>query len=310
MKNQDYFVNNYTFIVAHMCLTSDKKHYIGNKKNRICRYCGEKNPVVTFKQKAHAIPEFTGNKSLIAYDECDKCNELFSRVIEDHFANYLGLERTLSQIHGKKGVPIYKGKNGKSRISIEERELKIVADEDDKICDLNLNAKTVEFTGYRQPYVPAAIFKCIVKMAIAIAPQEILSEFDHLSKWIRESEHKYATFPYKPLVALMQFTSGPMPYTGVSLFLLKRKPEIDDVPYLQFVVTFGNRMYQIVIPMPEQDKKLINVPIQLHLFPIPFSDQNEHGKTSFSELDLNGYELIKNEPHTMSMVFESITEVL
>ncbi len=70
MKNLDYFNNNYTSAATYLNLTRDKKHFIGNKKERECRYCGCKKPNTKFKQKAHAIPEFTGNKSLIAYDEC------------------------------------------------------------------------------------------------------------------------------------------------------------------------------------------------------------------------------------------------
>lgn len=282
MNNLSYFDSNYTIIASHMNLLKGKKIFIGNKENKTCRYCGEKEPKVNFKIEAHAIPEFTGNKTLIAYDECDTCNELFSRIIEDHFGKYLGANRTLSQIHGKKGVPTYKGKDGKSRISMEETGLKITGYENDPIFEMDLESKTITITAHRQPYIPAAVFKCIVKMAVAISPDSLLSELSHLTKWIRESEHKYETFPYKPLVAFEQFTPGPMPYPGVTLFLLKRKPMVTSVPYLQFIVAFGNSMFQIIVPMPEQDRQLMNAPITLSLFPIPFADGYEYGKTSMN----------------------------
>lgn len=304
MNNLDYFDSNYTIIASHMNLTKGNKLYIGDKDNRKCRYCGESEPNVEFKIEAHAIPEFTGNKSLIAYDECDTCNELFSRIIEDHFGKYLGANRTLAQIHGKKGVPTYKGKDGKSRISMENTGLKITGYEDDPIFDIDLESKLITITAHRQPYIPAAVFKCIVKMAVAISPENLLPELSHLTKWIREPVHKYETFPYKPLVAFEQFTPGPMPYPGVTLFLLKRKPKMENVPYLQFVVAFGNSMFQIVVPMPEQDRQLMNKPINLSLFPIPFADGYEYGKTSMRELDLSMYEIVKNESHVMHMGFE------
>lgn len=306
MEAMAYFDNNYDLSASYLNLIPGGKHYIGDKTNRVCRYCGKSKPEVYFKLEAHAIPEFTGNKSLIAFDECDTCNKLFSRVIEDHFGKYLGALRTLSQIHGKKGVPTYKGQDGKSRISLEEAGLHIAGYEDDPIFDLNQESKTLTITAHRQPYVPAAVFKCLVKMAIAIAPNELLPELTHLREWINLETHTYESFPYKPLMVFEQFTPGPMPYKGVTLFLLRRKSGILHVPYLQFVCAFGNTMYQIVLPMPEKDKEILNKSIQLSLFPVPFNEGHEYGKTSVHQLDLSRYEVVKNEPHVMHMSFDSI----
>lgn len=309
MKNLDYFDKNYTIVASYACLKKGQRYYIGNKEDRICRFCGEKKPKVSFKLEAHAIPEFTGNKSLIAYDECDTCNELFSRIIEDHLGKYLGPQRTLSQISGKKGVPTYKGKDGRSRISMEEEGLKITAYEDNPIFDIDSESKTLTISAHRQPYIPAAVFKCFVKMAISIAPQGLLTEVGHLIRWIRDSEHKFDSFPYKPLAVIQQFTPGPMPYDGVSLFLVRRKLGVMGVPYLQFVVAFGNMMFQIVVPMPEQDKSLFGIPLEVPPFPVPFTEGYEYGKTLVRMLDLSSYELIKGEPLVMSMTFEHVREL-
>lgn len=306
MEAVNYFDKNYEVSDAYLNLMPGEKRYIGSKENRVCRYCGKTKPEVSFTLEAHAIPEFTGNKSLIAYDECDICNERFSRVIEDHFGKYLGALRTLSQIQGKKGVPTYKGQDGKSRISMEEAGFRVTGYEEDPIFEINEESKTLTITAHRQPYVPAAVFKCLVKMAIAIAPNDLLCELKHLCEWVSLENHTFESLPYKPLMVFEQFTPGPMPYKGVTLFLLKRKSNIEDVPYLQFVTAFGNTMYQIVLPMPEQDKDLLNKPIQLSLFPIPFNEGYEYGKTSVRQLDLSRYEIVRNEPHVMHMSFESI----
>ncbi len=191
---------------------------------------------------------------------------------------------------------------------MEQAGLKIIDCIDDPIIDLDKKTKTLTITAHRLPYIPAAIFKCLVKMAIAIAPTVLLSELGHLTKWIRETEHRYETFPYKPLVAFQQFTPGPMPYPGVSLFLLKRKPEVTDVPYLQFIIAFGNTMFQIVVPMPKQDKQIMGIPIKLSFFPIPFTEDYEYGETSMKELDLSRYEVIKNDPHLMHMRFKHVEQ--
>lgn len=41
---------------------------------KICRFCDETDPE-KFKSKSHVIPEFTGNKNLIYFSECDSCNK-------------------------------------------------------------------------------------------------------------------------------------------------------------------------------------------------------------------------------------------
>ena len=52
-------------------LQPGKKFFLGDKANRQCRFCEKRSPEVTFRKKAHAIPELLGNKSLITYYECD-----------------------------------------------------------------------------------------------------------------------------------------------------------------------------------------------------------------------------------------------
>lgn len=306
LQQLDYFDSNYEFVSSYLSLEKGKKIHIGDKQNRVCRYCNKSSPEVKFKLEAHAIPEFTGNKSLIALDECDTCNEIFSRVIEDHFGKYLGAHRTLAQIHGKKGVPKYKSRDKKSDIGLDENGLKITAREDDPIFEINEETNTVKITAHRQPYVPAAVFKCLVKMAIAIAPESLLNELVHLRKWILLEQHTYESFPYKPFIVFEQFTPGPRPYPGVSLFLMKRKHDESNVPYLQFVVAFSNTMFQIVLPMPEQDRHIMGDQIQLMLFPIPFSKDYAFGKTVVRELDMSGFEIVKNEEHVLYMGYESL----
>jgi hypothetical protein len=70
-----------------------------------------------FRTIAHALPEFIGNKSLIAYDECDGCNEFFSETIEDSLAKMLFPLRTLLLIGGKTGIPTQKANEGGFRMS-------------------------------------------------------------------------------------------------------------------------------------------------------------------------------------------------
>ena len=81
-----------------------------NVGERKCRFCGKSKPEVSFRNTAHAIPEFLGNKSLISMNECDICNEFFANEYEDHLAKWFGPARSLCQMRGKKGTPKYKSK--------------------------------------------------------------------------------------------------------------------------------------------------------------------------------------------------------
>jgi HNH endonuclease len=70
-------------------------------KPHTCRFCDRKKPEVTFKKKAHAVPELIGNKTLLTFYECDDCNDRFSSF-EDDFAKMTLGDRSISQARGKK----------------------------------------------------------------------------------------------------------------------------------------------------------------------------------------------------------------
>ncbi|WP_279476738.1 hypothetical protein [Aeromonas veronii] len=57
-----------------------------------------------FIKKAHAVPELLGNKFLFSKNECDLCNAIFSKIERD-FSFFIGIDRTLYSMKGKKGVP-------------------------------------------------------------------------------------------------------------------------------------------------------------------------------------------------------------
>ncbi|HAI68226.1 MAG TPA: hypothetical protein DCM38_02185 [Gammaproteobacteria bacterium] len=59
-----------------------------------------------------------------------------------------------------------------------------------------------------------------------------LEQLTQISQGFTDGKSVDELFPYKPLVAFEQFTPGPMPYQGITLFLLKRKPDVTSVPYL------------------------------------------------------------------------------
>lgn len=301
-----YFESNYSVVSDYRVFPDSDKIFIGNKDNRICRYCGKQAPDVSFRKIAHAIPEFIGNKRIISYDECDVCNEKFSRIVEDHFSKYLGAQRTVAQVKGKKGVPSYKSKKKKSRIDMEENGISIKSYEDDLLCEIDEENNQLKILVNQQPYIPAAVFKCLVKISIATLPESELEFFEKTINWILDDAHNKDLFPSSPLIALHTFVPGPHPHKGIKVMNLKRKSDSLKVPYLISVVAFANFIYQINVPSVEKDKHIFGSNIDISYFPTPFDTNHAYGEVKRVVLDLSSYEYTAHAVKPVTMHFDSI----
>jgi hypothetical protein len=107
-------------LIARYKLAGGKKHRLGSCTPRRCRYCLRQEPATCFKKIAHAIPECLGNRTLISHDECDHCNDRFSQTIEDHLDKFTQPLRTVLGIKGRNGVPVFKSRDGKSRVELND----------------------------------------------------------------------------------------------------------------------------------------------------------------------------------------------
>jgi hypothetical protein len=223
--------------IAHGVLASGARRiYVGHKADRQCRYCGKTYPAVRFRKVAHAFPEQIGNKTLIDYLECDTCNEHFSTMVEDDFAKWTMPLRTIGRVQGKRGGPTHKTADEKMRVeATAPQNLHVETIRDDPRYSVDKGNHTITFTMARQPYVPMGVFKCLVKMAIAVMPTEETLRCSHLKRWILEPNHTYESYPYKPLNVIHQAIPGPLPHDRIGYCLLRRRPAID---------VGGNYLYQ------------------------------------------------------------------
>lgn len=239
-------------LLAYETMSGKHKACLGDKNDRLCRYCGKRSPAVQFRKKAHAFPQAIGNRWIIDYWECDTCNALFSGMLEDDFVKYLGPQRTLSRIHGSNGVPSFQRKKGELRIEWDGDTLKITTpNENDVVIDEDGKGFTLRVE--LQPYTPMGVFKCFVKMALAVMPEAELKFCKHLIKWISEKQHSTESFPFSPLLIFTQFMPFHMPNDVIIYSLQKRKEGITNVPFMQFTILIHNTHYQFFLPMPEQD---------------------------------------------------------
>jgi hypothetical protein len=289
-------------------LKTDKNIYLGNRENKKCRFCKKQEPEITFNSIAHAIPEFVNNHKLISYYECDSCNSKFARTIETHMGDYMNVYHTLSQVRGKRGVPSYSKGGEKSRIDYTPEGLKIDSHEGEREnFVIDKKNKTITIKAIRATYIPIAIYKCLTKMALTIMEDEDLLDFQHSLDWINEEQHDKSNFKISGLKCIFSFTPGPLPHDFTTCILFKRKDNhTDDVPYMQFLLAYGNYTFQIYLPMSKKDVE--NGIITMTPIPTPFDFENEYGKPKYTVLDFTSKEKVKNEEVKLEMGFESIEE--
>ena len=74
-KQINYFENNYEIIARSILFLMGKKYILGQKKTKYVVTADKTAVTLSSKKIAHALPEFIGNKRVIANDECDICND-------------------------------------------------------------------------------------------------------------------------------------------------------------------------------------------------------------------------------------------
>jgi hypothetical protein len=237
----DYAETNYEPIAGRFLST--KKLYLGKSNPRICRFCGKDKTDVTFRSNAHALPHLIGNNSLFTYYECDECNNSFSKTLEDNLSKYLGISRTISGVKGKKGIPSYK--RGNVRIDAEPGKIHVTDFIGSNLISVDEDEHKIEIKAQTEPYIPIAVYKCFLKMALSIMPENEVKNLTPLLSWISEKAH---TSRLSHAYIMHAFTPGPNPYKEIFYALLRRLPEVStNVPYMYFLIAFGNFFFQVPI---------------------------------------------------------------
>lgn len=299
-----FFESNYQTIRDLHILTSSHKMFVGDKRDKKCRYCLRSYPEVSFKKVAHAIPEFIGNKRLFSNDECDTCNEFFSNNIENHFSNFLGVGKTIALISGKNGVPSYKSLQMKSRIDFTEHGLHITEKKEDKLIEVDEMKRRIKINAHLQPYIPLAIFKCLTKIGISVLPEDELSFYQETLKWLLEEDHSSNSFKYSPFIAFKTFVPGNRRHNGIRLLLFRRKSGECFVPYMIMVLVFAHYIYQINLPTIAKDKILFGRKIAIPYYPTPLDNDKTVGGLERRTIDLSSSAYVRNKPFPILMGYE------
>ena len=300
----DYFNKGYD-ILSLRFLGRGQKEYVGSKESG-CRFCGRREPEVTFKNISHAVPEFLGNKTLILRNECDACNEFFSNNLEDHLDKYTKPFRTMAQIKGKKKVPSNKSKDKKTRFDFKPGDKStIISPADSGLTDLDPTNKSLTYKFEIEPHIPAAVYKCLVKIGLSVIEESELANFTHALRWIQDKDHQKHLL--KPLVLTQSFIPGPKPNKALIVVVLKKLDLVSIRPNYLLVVGFGNVVFQIILPS-DLDTLLSGHTVPSIPMPLPFEKNWPYGETNTVIVDLSSHELVYDKVLPVTFSADSIIE--
>ncbi|MEA9389547.1 HNH endonuclease [Acerihabitans sp. TG2] len=306
-----FFKENYEMISGGP-LGQGKKIYIkaridedGNKK---CKFCGKSEPDITFSNVSHALPMFLGNRILIAENECDSCNEMFSNDLENNFDKYTKPYRTLAKIKGRKKVPTYRSKNKETRFENNEKDgFHITTDEVNEAVFLDLKNKTLTYSFDLEPFVPTAVYKFLIKIALSIMPDVEMRNFASSLSWIMEKNHAIKLI--SPQVLLSIFVPGFKPNNNLVMMLLRRKNKIENIPYCYLILAFGNVVYQIMVPSLLDINQGKELTLIFSRCPTPFEIEWPLGEVDYRQEDLSSHEVCLDGKLSIAFKFENVSEI-
>lgn len=279
-------------------------------KSLVCRYCKKSEPETSFKQVTHLLPELLGQNNLHTYDECDKCNALFSSY-ESNLAIYIRPYITLLGIRGKNKVPAFQSRSinrdENSRTTLQHaednrKELIINNIDDYKI---NKEDKTFEILFRKPPFRPVSIYKALLKIGLSLLPVE----FDKYNKRAFDlllGKDTGLPFIRNAFITTLKRSYFKHPYAD----LYKARKLVDgnkEFPEYILILCFANQVIQIFLPFSEE---LLNVSsgkrtLEVNLYPAFAMDKNHFpDEIRFNVIDL-GIDDTVTEDHRMMFSYQN-----
>ena len=237
---------NYS-IIADYDMSHNKEILLGDKsETRKCRFCGKSTPDVSFESDAHAVSHFIGNRVLKTLYECDSCNKQLFAKMEEQFDAYMRFYHVFCHV-SRNGNTVNSYKcNSKSKASIsvseEWTDINCCVGEDLSIM-VNRQNKTITFSGVRS-YIPLAVFKAIVKMALSIVPESDIDNFEDTLRWLMTS-----SIQLSHLKLSIRLYEGLNDFNGECMIYKRKDNCKDNVPRYLFGLKYNNLFIQISIPL-------------------------------------------------------------
>ena len=300
----------YDPIFLHVGRQGGRRTYLGSRTGRVCRFCRRNDATVSFRAKAHAIPEAFGNKTLFTNYECDQCNQFFGTAIENDLGAYTKPARVFARIPGKRSVPSLKQHGPVERpwrVDVENGVFRITEYEDNPLVKFVRAGNRIELVVTGDAYTPIAVMKAFVRIGLTLVPEAELPNFPDALDWIRETDHGRRGPLHIP--ASVTFRRGPMPYDVIGAAVLRRKADTRNVPYAFVVLAFGSHQYQVRIPSATQDRELFDTAFRVPPLPTVFGvDPAEYGHPRPQPLDLSGTTPVRGKEFRAALHYDRMIE--
>ena len=254
----------------------------------VCRYCNETDSK-KFRSIAHLLPEFTGNKEIFCYNECDDCNAKFG-LYETNLNAFCGIKNTFIPIKGKK--KFQKFRDEKSKFTTQFKEGNKV--------EMNLESNNKNFITYdngklniqstTQSFIPLYVYKSLIKFAISMIDKKDLNKFSKVIEWLSTPTKIHGEDENIMSLQLLHNESRP-PLIKPVATLMKRKSDYlkNNIPEFTFIFAFGFHRFQIFLPYNSDDLNLLSkesiiLPVHCQLFAQVQANSN---KGAFKHYDMN-----------------------
>lgn len=300
------FLNVYAFENILFSSVTKQFPYL-QKSERTCIFCGRKYGDTSFKNRAHLIPEFLGNKELYSDKECDECNNYFGINYEKHLAEYLGIYRTLSKIPNKSKFPTFKspGELVTARVNKIDGNHSVEItrqNPDDSSIDFDVEKGILSINYRKNPYIPNRAYKALLKIALSFIPtDEVNADYALALRYLSSTNTNVLNGCFLTGIHLPFNVTVP-PY----LLLYKKKDPNARIPTHIMALHFYNTVLCIPVPLNKndlffygQDINMFNCPL-ISLYPIDF----ENNKPSHFSSDMSSQESITGERDIISAQFD------
>lgn len=264
-------------------------------------------PPAKFRNDSHAIPEFIGNTSLIANDECDGCNSFFSKTIEDNLAKMVSPLRTLLAIRGKNRVPTQQSNDQLFRMEYDKTWPGFnIRDKGPKpLIRENVAERTVSADLPTQPFVPVRALKCLAKMALAIMTEVDLAHCKRTIEWIRAAADTLWLDEVREGLTYQSFLPIAPPHPMASL--LRRKTAAAMPAY---ILTIGveSLLLQSYVPFCSEDDKHLGR--ELFAPRLGHTAMHPEGPTRWAVVPVKNAALVRNAALEFVAQYESRDDVV
>lgn len=311
-QQHEEFFSNYAIIDLQP--NNFEERTLKPKHERTCRFCKKTSGEVSFKKKAHIIPELIGKSTFVSDFECDTCNSLFS-TYETDLSAFIGAPRSLSSKKAKQGTPTYKSSDknleirgvqnpatgSSAQISSSDFENDIVINEADK---------KLIIIADRPTYTPLRVFKALAKIALTLFSDEDFVGYDRLNSMLLNLDDTDSALANCPLCKAMIYVNPGIEFPSPLALIVKKLDEKTPLPTHSLILYFHNYIYQIFLPFYTDDLWMYDGKINVTLMAAPplvdkgFTER--FGEPKLHNVDLSSNEKVKNQKHEIVLSFDSI----